>query len=79
MMVHDFTIRVNISHILQDFLRGQSWAMRWILDFSVGNEEGLTLYILLTRKSSKSEAFQCSFLSFVSLRAKRLALNVTQA
>lgn len=65
-MVHDFTIRVNISHILQDFLRGESLARRWILGFSVGNEEGLTLYVLLTRKSSKSEAFQCSFRSVLA-------------
>ncbi len=24
-MVHDFTIRVNVSHILQDFLRGDAF------------------------------------------------------
>ena len=48
---------------------------RWNLDFSVGNEEGLTLYILLTRKSSKSEAFQCSRRSVVDLTTKCLALR----
>lgn len=26
-MVHDFTIRVNVSHILQDFLRGYAFLL----------------------------------------------------
>ena len=76
-MVHDFTIRVNVSHILQDFLRGYAFlAIRLgrfdnkrhfgdpsLVRFKLRKLKRPHPYMLLTIKSSKSEAFQCSFRS----------------
>ncbi len=86
-MVHDFTIRVNISYFA-GFLRGDAFSNDsgevsvsrgtfgdpFQARFKLRKEKGLTLYGF-NSKSSKSEAFQCSRRSVVDLTTKCLALR----